>query len=224
MKSEPLRYQTPYRIFVLVLTVFYFLDEFRGQTFDLAHFGWQFRFLTIWGLTLSMIAAGMMLTGRYGQRDDRGAIFVSCVAVINMVVVFTYWRLFYEDPNLVLADGKQPALYREYYLHLIGPLLQWIDLLYIKRAFRFPLRTAAWLVVVVACYTIWVELLVQPMNATPAGSVTNGLPYPFLNNMTLDQRFVFYGATYLIALVFTGLFWVVQILLSRQFERLNRVA
>lgn len=193
-----------YRLIVLALVAFYFVDRFFVENFD--EFGWQFRYLTIWALTGSLIAAAMMLTDRFGGRDDRGAVFVSVVAVINALVVSSYWRLYFQDPTLVNGNNQIVA-YREYYLHLIGPVLQWIDVLFLKRGFRFPLKTALWLGVLVVAYLLWCEGLVAPLNDEPVGSVTSGLPYPFLNDMALPARGVFYGVTYVSGLVFVMLFW-----------------
>ena len=43
------------------------------------------------------------------------------------------------------------------------------------------------------------------------GSVTSGLPYPFLNNLELFERAVFYGSNFVIAavllLVYAGIAW-----------------
>ena len=204
-----------YRWIVLGLAAFYFVDRFGVETYTLDNFGWQFRYMTIWALTGSLIAAAMMLSPAYGQRDGRGAVFVSVVAVINVLVVFSYWRLFFTDPGLVNGD-KTPVAYREYYLHLIGPLLQWIDVVALKRAFRMPLRAAMWLAALVVVYVIWSELIVQPLNDDPVGTVTSGLPYPFLNDMTLGARMIFYGTIYATGLLFTGLFWGLQRLAGRR--------
>ncbi|OSP54451.1 androgen-induced gene 1 family protein [Pseudoruegeria sp. SK021] len=148
----------------------------------------------------------MMRTARYGALGDPGAVFGSVVAVLNALVVASYWRLYFTDPALVNGD-TQIAGYREYYLHLAGPVLQWIDVLFLKRAFRFPLCTAVWLGALVVIYVLWAEVLVAPLNLTPVGTVTSGLPYPFLNDMPLAARLRFYGLTYASGVVFVGLFW-----------------
>lgn len=198
-----------YRWIVLLLAAFYFVDRITVETYDLSNFGWQFRYLTIWALTLSMITAAMMLTPAFGMPDRRGAVFVSLTATVNMIVVVSYWRLYFDDPALV--NGGKPILaYREYYLHLIGPILQWIDVLFLKRAFRSPLRTIFWLLVVVIAYVTWSEAVIAPLNTTPIGSVTSGLPYPFLNDMPLGERLIFYAATFASGTVFAGFLWAVQ--------------
>lgn len=204
-----------FRVIVLILAAFYFADRFRVEEFgNMAEFGWQFRYLTIWGLTGSLIAAMLMLIPSWGAPGPKGAIFVSVVAVINMIVVVSYWRLYFQDPTLVMG-GNEIVAYREYYLHVLGPVLQWIDVLWIKRAFRGPVRVAAWLGALVVAYLLWAELVVQPLNAEPVGTVANGLPYPFLNDMVFTERLVFYGATWVSGLVFLLALWGIQLMLDR---------
>ncbi len=58
---------------------------------------------------------------------------------------------------------------------------------------------------------MWTELVVGTFNTTPAGSVTSGLPYRFLNNLEFADRAVFYAQNVLVAVVmvfvFTGIAW-----------------
>lgn len=203
-----------FRLSVLALAAFYFVDRFSAETYVWDNFGWQFRYLTIWGLTGSLIVAAMMLTRAYGRPDRAGAVMVSVVGVINLIVVFSYWRLYFIDPTLVNGD-KAIVGYREWYLHLIGPLLQWIDMLLIKRAFHRPLRLAGWLAALVVIYTAWTELVVRPLNDDPVGTVTAGLPYPFLNDMALPDRLVFYTTIFVTGLVFIVLLRLLQAGLDR---------
>ncbi|QDY70037.1 hypothetical protein [Qingshengfaniella alkalisoli] len=196
-----------YRLIVFGLALFYFVD--RGLAADYANFGAQFRYMTIWALTGSVIAAGLMLVPRFGRNGPAGARFVSLVAVINALVVFSYWRLFFSDPTLVNGQ-RQIVAYQEYYLHLVGPVLQWIDVLFLKRAFQRVQGVVLWLAVLVIAYVSWAELLVAPRNAEPVGSVTSGLPYPFMNDMVMGERLAFYVSTFVIGLIFIGLFRTLQ--------------
>lgn len=203
-----------YRAAVFALAAFYSVDRALAETWTMADFGWQFRYLTNWALTMSLISAGLMLTRRYGRRDGRGAVFASVTAVINMIVVVSYWRLYFQDPALVNGENA-PVAYREYYLHLVGPLLQWVDVLLLKRGFRRIGATALWLGVLVLAYVVWAELVVQPLNDGPVGSVTTGLPYPFLNDMRFPARLGFYAATWGSGLVFILLLRAAQAVADR---------
>jgi len=201
--SAPLRNAATrrYRWAVLVLAAGYFLYQFKAVA--AWEPGWQFRYLTIWALTASLASAWATL------RFDRGEgpppyVLASVAAVFNAVVVLMYWKLFFTDPALVNGDG--PILWwQEYYLHLLGPVLQWIDALLLLGAFRRPLATLAAVVAVTLAYIGWAELVVRPLNDAPAGSVTSGLPYPFLNDMAPAERLRFYLTTTLTTLGFTAL-------------------
>ena len=57
-------------------------------------------------------------------------------------------------------------------------------------------------------YVLWSEAITAPLNATPEGSVTSGLPYPFLNNMVFSERLSFYATTTLTGLGFYFLGWL----------------
>lgn len=177
-------------------------------------FGGPFRFLTIWALFMSFFAASRMMALMEGRSDKRWDGFVCMTAVINTMVVILYWRLYFGDPASVTPDGQLAAWHLEIYLHLIGPALQVIDTIFIHRSYRRLGPALAWLVGVIVTYLTWAEMLVGPMNASPVGSVTSGLPYPFLSNLEFADRLTFYGvnlATGLILLfVFAGIAWVVR--------------
>ena len=186
-----------YRWLVFLLAAGYCIRTLIFGGFD--SFGGPFRFLTIWALFMSFFTASRMLLLSAGRSDRRWDGFVGMTAVINTMVVILYWRL---------------AWHLEIYLHLVGPALQVIDTIFIHRSYRRIGPALAWLVGVIVVYLTWAEVFVGPMNATPQGSVTSGLPYPFLNNLAFTDRLTFYAinlATGLILLfVFAGIAWVVR--------------
>ncbi|WP_157937699.1 hypothetical protein [Oceaniglobus roseus] len=207
-----------YRRAVLLLALGYWLYQFRhlGE----AGFGWQFRYLTIWALTASLLSAFAVLRHARG-RGTRPDTLASVAAVLNALVVLLYWRLYLIDPALV--NGANGIVWwQEYYLHLAGPVLQWIDALLLMGAFRAPLRVLGVLAVLVLAYVGWIELAVAPLNATPVGDATSGLPYPFLNDLDLADRLRFYLSTSAMAVLFTGLGW--GICLARRMVLRRRLA
>ena len=205
-----------YRWMVFLLALGYFLYLFRGT--DKTAFGWQFRYLTIWALTTNVLVAGQMLRLSLGKTTKDWNSFVSMGVVLNVVVVVNYWRLYFEDPTSLSTSGQGLVWYMEYYLHLMGPLLMVIDAFLILGVFQNLPRVFLYALFLGTAYPLWAEFVVAPMNSQPAGSVTNGLPYPFLNNMDVSQRLTFYGIIIGFNFVFIGLGWG----LSRWIQGLRR--
>lgn len=193
--SRPILY---YRWAVFLLAAGYAVYNilFNGWTGA----GGPFRYLTIWALLLSFFAASRMLARTEHRTERTHEVTAMCAAVLNGMVALLYWRLFLIDPALV--NGGGPIIWwQEYYLHALGPALQIIDALFIGRVFRRPWRAALPLTGIIAAYIAWSELFVQRFNPKPEGSVTSGLPYPFLNDMQLAERAGFYGTNLAVALV-----------------------
>jgi len=181
--------------------------------------GGPFRYLTIWALFASFFAASRMVAREEHRTERRWDGFVGMAAVLNAMVVFLYWRLYFGDPTSVTDDGTLGAWWLEGYLHALGPLLQWIDALFIHRGFRRPLASVAWIAGIVGLFFAWIELVVAPLNDAPMGRVTSGLPYRFLNDMAPGERAVFYATNVGLALgvlaAFTAAAWVIR----RRFPR-----
>ena len=177
-------------------------------------FGGPFRFLTIWALFCSFFAFSRMMAIEEGRSTRRWDGFVCMTAVINTMVVFLYWRLFLADPASVTRNGELGIWHLEMYLHALGPLLQVIDTIFIHRSYRKLGPAAAWLVGMIGTYLIWAEVLVQPLNDSPVGTITSGLPYPFLNSLEFADRAVFYGINFasaaVLLLVYAGIAWGVR--------------
>lgn len=140
--------------------------------------------------------------------------FVAMTAVINTMVVFLYWRLYFADPTSVTADGELGAFHLEMYLHGVGPALQVIDSLFVHRSHQRLRRSVLLLIGVISLYVMWVELVVGRLNDSPVGSVTSGLPYPFLNDLEPAGRLIFYGSNVTIGLVlllvYAGIAWLIR--------------
>ncbi len=195
-----------YRWIVFLLASGYWIYQFQQVLDPTKGFGWQFRYLTIWALTASLLSALAVLRLSLGATNCRPETLVGVTAVLNGMVVYLYWRLYLADPANV-NDGSPILWWQEYYLHGLGPLLQWIDAFLILGVFRRPLPVVGTLLAVVFVYVGWSELVVQPTNALPVGSITSGLPYPFLNNMEIGDRIRFYVTSFIMALGIVGLGW-----------------
>jgi len=203
---------TTYRWIVFLLALGYFILEFF--TTGSSDFGWQFRYLTIWGLTANLVVAAMMLRYSLGLSEKTYNPFVSASVVLGVVVVFMYWKLYFTDPKLVNGDSVMPW-YQEYYLHLGSQILMMIDAFFILGAFRRLGATFVVMLVIFLAYIGWTELLVQPLNIYPEGSATSGLPYPFLNDMQTIPRMIFYATTIGTGVVIMLIGWGVSRFISR---------
>lgn len=212
-----------YRWIVFLLAAGYTLNEILSSSY--ASPGGPFRFLTIWALIASFYSASRMLAITEGRITRSHDVTASVTAVLNAMVVILYWRLYLEDPALVRGSGSLDIKWwREYYLHLLGPLLQWIDALFIARVFRRHTQAVTSLIGVVVAYALWVELFVKTFNDTPVGSVTSGLPYPFLNSMQLDERITYYATNAIAALLIYALFVGVGLLVRRSLPEVQVVS
>ena len=211
IQSAPIK---TYRIVVFALALFYVAYFLTTKSF-VDNPGGPLRYLTIWALFCSAFVALRLLLLSLGKSDQRWDGFVGMTAVLNAMVVFLYWKLFFADPKSVTSDGELGVWWLEFYLHLVGPALQWIDALVFHKAFRKFRASLVWLVGIIIAYVAWAELFVGPMNAKPIGSVTTGLPYPFLNNLTFDDRMVFYIGNVVVSFVFLCGFFAICWVLSR---------
>ena len=199
-----------WRWIVFLLGAGYCIDQILFGSYS--GFGGPFRYLTIWALFLSFYSASRMLALTEQRITQRHEVTATCAAVLNVMVVYLYWRLFLQDPTLV--NGETASVwYREYYLHALGPALQIIDALFVARVFRRVQRAILPLLGLISVYVAWSELVVGPLNDSPKGSVTNGLPYPFLNSMELGERAVFYvangGIAMTLLLSFAAIGWLI---------------
>lgn len=209
-----------FRTFVLILVAFHFIQNLIPGLHS-TEFGWNWRFLTVWGQTLSFVVAAIMLARTYGLTAAQPDTLVSVTVVTNLLVVFLYWQLYFTDPALVNGDGEGSVWWREYYVHLMGPVFQWIDAFLIFGCFRRMPRIIPASIAIMLTYVAWIELALRPLSGKPMGKITSGLPYPFLNDMIVPERVIFYSTTILTALVFMAICWLLALML-RRFARLGR--
>lgn len=215
---EQTRPVTIYRWLVFLLAAFFFVESFRNLQADA--FGWQFRFLTYWGLALSFVSAFFMLRRSLGREPRRMEVLASATVVINIMVVFLYWRIYLSDPTAFYENGVRTIpLWKEYYLHALGPILQWIDALFILGAFRKPAKTAGLVGLLAMVYFLWLEWIVAPLNTEPVGRVTSGLAYRFLNNMEISERVTFYAVNGGLSVVLVGVCTGLLFLMRRVFQQ-----
>ena len=182
---------------------------------DWSEFAGPFRYLTNWALFISTFALTRTWIYSTGRTEKRWDGFVAMACVVNLMVVFLYWRLFFADPMSVTSDGTLGDWWLEYFLHGVGPLLFCIDALFFHKPFRNWTAAVPWVLGVIGGFIVWIELVIQPRVDNPVGEVTSGLPYRFLNNMDFGERSNFYITNLTVSLIFLMLF----ILLSRFINR-----
>lgn len=203
-----------YRWIVFLLAAFYVLWMLiLDASYD--NVGGPFRFLTIWALLFSFFSASRMMALMESRSMRDWPALVAVTGTLNAMVVFLYWRLYFADPANVTGEAGPPVWWVQYYLHLLGPLLQWIDMLFIHRNLRAFRAAFAGLFAVILVYILWVEIVVGPFNDSPFGEITDGLPYPFLNDLVLAERGIFYVQTTISAFVVLGVIWGLSRLLRR---------
>jgi len=96
--------------------------------------------------------------------------------------------------------------------NLISPL---VDSLFINNSFRQIFKGILTSLSICILFIVWSELITGPLNSTPSGKVTMGLPYPFLNDMFLKERIIFYSTTLLTGLLFYMVGWTFYYLKSK---------
>ena len=205
-----------YRIISFGLATAYLLEQMFGfghglYTGDLGEgFGWQFRYLTIWALIAHVLLGYGLLISSIDKNYKVNDGLVAMAAALGLYVVIMYWGLFFIDPELVNGNHN-PVWLREYYLHLVGPLILWIDAVFIKKALEKLWQMIKFNIIICISYCFWIELAIKPLNSKPIGDVTNGLPYPFLNDMSLSERIIFYLLSIAVG--------ILPMLISRQLGR-----
>ncbi len=202
-----------FRWVVFLLAAFFCLRQLV-VTADYSEPGGPFRFLTIWALLMNFLCASRMLALTERRSEWLWPRLIAVTAVVNGLVVFLYWRLWFQDPALVNSRDPLP-MWVSLYLHGIAAALQWFDALVLFGAFRKPWQAVLPFLALVAAYVAWAELFVGPANEFPVGRVTEGLPYPFLNNMELPARLGFYGQTALMGLVLMGALALVAVAIRK---------
>ena len=177
-----------YRFICLILALGYWLYQFTIANYD--NFGIQFRYLTIWGLSATLASTTLLFINSLKGSEEQFFAFVSGTAVLNSMVVFYLETIYFIDPSLVNYSGSI-TWFQEYYLHLIGPILIIVDSLLINNSFRQFWRGILTALSICIIYILWSELITGPLNSTPNGKITTGLPYPFLNEMLFKERIYF---------------------------------
>lgn len=148
----------------------------------MAEFGWQFRHLDVWALTLSLVSAVAMVRLSMGWSRTRHDALAGTAAALNALVIAAHLLP-------VLLDGA-PLTPRGAYLHIVGPMLQIVDAMLILGAFGRLSGALVGAAALAASYVAWLELAVRPLNARDG---VGGLPYAGLDALEPWARLVVYA-------------------------------
>lgn len=187
-----------YTRLMFILSLVFFVYQFFIINYD--YFGLHYRYLTVWALTGSLIISGLLLYKRVNGEPRAYHAASAVVAVLNALVVFLYWKMFFIDPSLI--NTVSLPIHQEYYLHGVGPSLIVLDALFINKSFQKHWQAMSGILSICFFYILWLEFFVSPLNMFPVGTQVHGFPYPFLNDMQIGQRCIFYVTTILTAVGF----------------------
>ncbi len=163
-----------YRYIVFAFAISYWLNLYIMYGFQFLHY------LTNWGLTLSVVCAGLLAFESAIQKQLRINSLVIATFCLNSVVMILYWKLYFKDPDLLYAGRTPMPWYRDDYVHLLCPLTQMFDALVFKQAFSNRLfKGVVYFLCLSFAYSICSEFLFA-------------LPYPFMWDLDLGQRVAFY--------------------------------
>ncbi|KAF5025292.1 hypothetical protein F66182_2625 [Fusarium sp. NRRL 66182] len=160
---------------------FYFLTIW-DTPFAVAY-GWHFQFLTIIGLTASLVAfvlgALADLSLNYSLFQAKNAVAVLATP-LEFVISILYWGLRFIDPKLLMPDGFRLDIMPDIGFHLAPAVLLTLDLVLLSPPWTIPTYAVMAISTVVAfAYWYWVELCF---------SHNGWYPYPLFELLSTSQR------------------------------------
>ena len=205
---------TAYRWGVFLLAAGIWLLCFADARLE--EFGWQFQYLDVWALSLSVLALACTLRLSMGWSRSRHASLVGTAAALNAVIVTIHLGPLLGDAAMAqspaapfgAAAGAAGPSWKAAYLHVAGPLLQIADAVLLLGAFRQVGGALLGVVVTALVYASWLELAVRPLNVAHDG--TGGLPYAALNAMEPSSRLGVYALVAAGGLLAVAVLWAVQ--------------
>ncbi|KAF7542902.1 hypothetical protein G7Z17_g11182 [Cylindrodendrum hubeiense] len=212
MAHHPLqRLTSPSRSLSLLLHVlgvasfsynFHFLTTWETP-FSVAY-GWHFQFLTIIGLTSSLVAFAL---GILADLTSVPAFFQAKNAVavlatpLEVVISILYWGIRFIDASLLMPDDFSLDLLSDVGFHLAPAVFLTLDLILFSPPWTIPAYGTMTLSTVLAfAYWYWVELCF---------SHNGWYPYPLFELLSTVQRvFLFTFSAGLVTVSSAGLKWV----------------
>ena len=195
-----------FRTITLILVVYFwwlgignslYIGTGSGQ---LEHWGGGLRYLTNWVLTLNLLLALNAIISEFSKNKSLDLIIPATLSM-NVVVIILYWGLRIIDQSYLDVNTDDWTLFEwfwDFYLHWGMSVLVLIEILIFNKAIIKILNSYLILMVIFFGYIIWIELLIMPNNDDPCGKYNCGFPYPFLNEMEITDRSIFYSGVWVI--------------------------
>lgn len=166
-------------------------------------FGWQFRYLTQWALTASMLFHMCTLLHRCMWRRQptvrkTAYMLAVSVCVVNMLVFVLYWPAFFLQPGLIGALTMSVS--QDVFVHAVSPLSVFFDAMFWSKPFKKEhyKSSQAFTFAVFLSYVFWLEVLVTPLGK---------MPYAFLRVAPWTHRCLCYVVSFVIGLVLHRMFF-----------------
>ncbi|PPR78794.1 MAG: hypothetical protein CFH01_00798 [Alphaproteobacteria bacterium MarineAlpha2_Bin1] len=183
------------------------------------NWGGGFRYLTNWVLTLNLLVASNAIFNEFYKRSPLNLIIPATLAM-NFVVIILYWGLRVIDKSYLDVNTENWTLFEwfwDFYLHWGMSILVLIEILFFKKSIIKISTSYLILMIIFLGYIFWIELFIMPTNNHPCGKFTCGFPYPFLNEMKLTDRSIFYTGVWFIG----TLSYIINIFILRINQKLN---
>tara|TARA_Y100000588_G_scaffold370857_1_gene441520 strand:+ start:220 stop:888 length:669 start_codon:yes stop_codon:yes gene_type:complete len=169
-----------------------------------AEWGGGLIYLTNWVLTLNLLVHTRAFLSEIFRQVFTINFLVGATMVMNIVVLVLWWGLQLVDPTLLAADTEGWSTFYwiwEIYIHGGMAVLLFIEGVVFNKSFSSKIRPYAVIVGLFLAYIVWIELAVSRYNILPCGSVNCGFPYPFLNDLDITQRIIFYLGIWILGTV-----------------------
>ena len=214
-------FRRQFRIHTFLLAIFFwwlgigsglYIGASSGQ---LENWGGGLRYLTNWVLTLNFLLALNAIIIEFSKNKFLNLIIPATFSM-NVVVIVLYWGLRFIDQGYLNVNTDDWTLFEwfwDFYLHWGMSVLVLIEILFFNKAIIRILNSYFILMIIFFGYIFWIELLIMPNNDDPCGEYNCGFPYPFLNEMELTDRSIFYSGVWVIG--------TLSYILSRVILRVN---
>ena len=157
--------------------------------------GGGLKYLTNWVLTLNLIVAFDAIIFEVTRKVKLFNSIISATIAMNIVVIALYWGMRSVDETLLDVNTEKWTLLQwiwDSYLHWGMALIVLIEAIIFNSIYDKLIRAYTVLIVIFLGYIFWIETFVSQYNTDPCGSINCGFPYPFLNDLNISERTIFY--------------------------------